>query len=202
MRKGNDKNVNPIIYLPDVSSDMLKLFFEAFHLKQIYREGWLRKGIKKKKTETDAEHIFGVVFMTMIISKRFPEIDMLKVIQMAIIHELGEIDAGDIPTPDNFPKKEKYKIEHACIERLFRNIKDGEKYIKIWEEFEESKTIESKVVKMMDKLEMLVTALIYECHGYSELSEFYSERIKALLSHPDIKDILDEILHLRKSIRG
>jgi putative hydrolase of HD superfamily len=197
------KNKSPAEYLPNVTHIIVRLYMEFFHLKQIYRKGWLLRGVKKKKCESDADHTLGMVVLAILIYSRIPEIDVLKLLQMIVIHEWCEIDAGDNTPHCNISKEEKYQREYACIKRIFtpfpgEELYGFEKYIKIWEEFEEGKTLEAQIAKKLDKLEMILTALAYELHGYADLSEFYSERVMKLLDTPELESIMWEIEQIRK----
>jgi putative hydrolase of HD superfamily len=81
---------------------IIEAYFEFVQLKQLYRQGWLHKGISPQNCETVAEHSFCVALLALILADEYSvELDTAKVIRMALIHDLGEIYAGDF-TPRSF----------------------------------------------------------------------------------------------------
>ena len=89
---------------------------------------------------------------------------MDKVIEMCIIHDLGEAFTGDIPT---FEKtKEDEKREEDLLSDWIKALPSGyaEKMQLLYEEMEEQKTQEAKIYKAIDKLEALIQ------HNMSDLS--------------------------------
>jgi putative hydrolase of HD superfamily len=81
---------------------IIEAYFEFVQLKQLYRQGWLHKGISLQNCETVAEHSFCVALLALILADEYSvELDTAKVIRMALIHDLGEIYAGDF-TPRSF----------------------------------------------------------------------------------------------------
>lgn len=155
-------------------NSILNLYYEFVFLKDLFRKGWLTRGIPEENCESVAEHTLGVTLLCLTIAEvHFPELDILKVLKMAIIHDFGEVYVGDIIPSSSVSKAEKYSLEHQAITKLFSNFPEGAKYISIWEEFEEGKTAESKFVKQIDKLEMSLQASVYAKKGYSDLDEFF-----------------------------
>jgi len=78
--------------------EIINLIQEVERLKFIPRLGWTYYGIKFP--ESVAEHSFLVVFLSLIVGllllKRGENVDLKKILIMAIIHELGEARIGDI----------------------------------------------------------------------------------------------------------
>ena len=88
-------------------------------LKNIYRQGWLKVRIgleHKDKCESVADHSFSVALLALtIIEKNHLNLDALKCIKMGIIHELGEVYAGDYTPFDNITLEEKHNKEKEAI---------------------------------------------------------------------------------------
>src|SRR5262249_12679246 len=51
------------------ASAILSAYFEWNHLKQLYRQGWLRRGVPPARCESVAEHSFGVALLAMLLSQ-------------------------------------------------------------------------------------------------------------------------------------
>ena len=91
--------------------------------------------------------------MAFLLKEDYPDVDMEKVIEMCIIHDLGEVFTGDIPT---FLKKEKDQIKEKTILLDWVNqlsTPTQERMKSLYAEMEEQKTMEAKIYKALDKIE-------------------------------------------------
>lgn len=88
--------------------------------------------------------------------------DTLKCIKMCIVHELGEIYAGDYTPVDKITKEEKHLKEKEAIQKVLKTLDFDNDFIDLWEEFEDGETKEAKFVKNLDQLEFLLQAAAYE----------------------------------------
>ena len=95
------KDTNPSRHLQGKeASAIIELYFDLCHLKQIYRQGWLQHGISPLRCESVADHSFGVAMLVMFLADQYaPELDMAKLLRLSLLHDFGEIDAGDV-TPN------------------------------------------------------------------------------------------------------
>ena len=144
---------------------IIALFYEFNHLKTLYRQGWLRVGIPKEQCETVAEHSMGVALLALFLADEyFPELDKGKLMRMGLLHDFGEIYAGDI-VPGKMSLAEKHALERKSVERVFSKLPKGQDYLAIWEEFEAGKTAEARFMKEIDRLEMGLQASVYEQEG-------------------------------------
>lgn len=124
--------------------------------KLIGRQTYISDGIRK---ENDAEHAWHMAIMTVLLSEYANEtIDVLKTMTMLLIHDIVEIDAGDTYAYDEEGKKTQRKREEAAAERIFGLLPDDqkEKFMSIWEEFEEGVTPEAKFAHTMDHIHPLM----------------------------------------------
>ena len=95
---------------------LVKIYFEFNQLKLLFRQGWLRHGLAKEICESVAEHTLGVVFLSMLLVDRyFPELDLLKVLRMSILHDFGEVYAGDFTPLDKITPEEKHTLKKSLF---------------------------------------------------------------------------------------
>ena len=125
----------------------------------------------------------------------FPELDKGRLILMGLLHDFGEIYAGDI-VPGKMSLEEKHALERKSVERVFMRLPKGKEYLAIWEEFEAQETPEARFMKEIDRLEMGLQASVYEQEGFGDLSVFFESTDKAL-STPELRRILAAIRKLR-----
>jgi len=165
---------NPVILLQDQQVDpFIRAYFELCQLKQLYRQGWLRRGVSRERCETVAEHSFAcAVLATWLAQAYYPELDLCKVLRMALLHDFGEIYAGDIIPGDALEPEEKHRLEAGSIAQVFGKLPGGAAYLSLWEEFECNQTPEARFVRQIDRLEMGLQAGLYAMQGLVEPDEF------------------------------
>jgi putative hydrolases of HD superfamily len=178
------------------SLPIIELFFEFNHLKSLYRQGWLRHGIPKEQCETVAEHSLGVALLALFLAdEHFPALDRQKLVLMGLLHDFGEIYAGDI-VPGKMSLGDKHALERKSVEQVFAKLTRGKDYLAVWEEFEEGKTVEARFLKEIDRLEMGLQASVYEHDLPVDLSVFFDSTDNALTT-PELRKILEALRGLR-----
>jgi 5'-deoxynucleotidase YfbR-like HD superfamily hydrolase len=176
---------------------LIEAYFELNHLKQLYRQGWLRVGLSKEKCESVAEHSFGVALLCLFLTDSyFPEADASKVVRIALLHDLGEAYVGDITPHDKVSREEKLQAEQQAVERILAKLPRGAEYVALWEEYEHGTSFEARLVRQVDRLEMGLQATIYEHQDAGDLSQFFASVHKALET-PELKAVLAELEKLR-----
>lgn len=132
---------------------MLRFLQKAEKLKTVLRHGWLSSG----RQESDADHSWRAAFFAMILVPYLEKkVDVGKVVQMLLIHDLAEIIVGDFPAWKGRPKN-KHKLEKTGLRKLVEDLpkKQAEEIISLWLEFEEAKSQEGKFAQACDKLETI-----------------------------------------------
>ena len=131
-------------------------------LKNVIRTGWIDWKVKRERIESIAEHIFGVQMLAIAIKSEYQyDIDIMKVIYMLAIHELGETIIGDL-TQFQISKEEKEKIEHAAVHEILSSLIDGEQIEELFLEFDAHETPESIFAYQCDKLECDIQCKLYD----------------------------------------
>lgn len=144
-------------------------------LKRIVRTGWLMTGIRKLQVESVADHTARTVYLTMLLADSVGgrRIDFQKAAKMAILHDLPEAVTLDM---DNYGTRllgraHKDDAELKSLRRILSGLpRDSQRtYVKVFQEYVEGKSPESKIVRVADKLEALIQAIEYRDMGYSDV---------------------------------
>lgn len=188
------KGDSPLHHLDDRgASRLVELYFAVNHLKQLFRQGWLRAGVSEARCESVAEHSFAVALLSLLIAEeRFPDLDAGKVVKMALIHDLAEAFAGDTTPHDGVSREEKERRERDGMTRLFTDVPGGERYRALWEDYEAQSSREAALVKQMDRLEMALQGCVYEHQLGLDLEQFFASARGAMI-WDDVKKILDDV---------
>jgi putative hydrolase of HD superfamily len=132
--------------------ELIKALRVAERLKDATRHCYTSGG----RQESVAEHSWRISLMAYFIKDKFPEANINKVIQMCLIHDLGEAFTGDIPT---FIKTQDDKNKEESL--LYSWVKTlpapfDKEMFSLYQEMSEQKTLEAKLYKAMDSLEALI----------------------------------------------
>lgn len=193
---------------PNQISALVTLFLRVNDSKKLLRTGWVREGIEKP--ESVAEHLFSLSFLTMqlspILAKRFGHtLNTHKLLKMAMLHDLAEIEVGDIVTSrgsiTNAKKQaQKRQLEKKGIKKLFRAVDPSNLTSELFNEYIERETTESKLLGQLDKLDMALQALSFEIDQKKDLTEFF-EHAKANITEEILLEILNEAIS-RRSLKS
>ena len=174
---------------------ILDFFKTAVNLKNISRQGWINK-LSLKHPESVSDHSYSMAIMGMVISD-LENYNSEKILKMILLHDLAESKIGDY-TPNQISKENKIKIENNAYDEIINTLPDAIKlqYAQIWEEYQKQESPESKIVHQIDKLEMALQAKMYQKEGASkEAIESFFKSAENEITHPKLKEILNQILH-------
>lgn len=171
------------------TTPLVQAWFEIVHLKQLYRQGWLRRGVAPIDCETVAEHSFGNAFLCLLLLEQHPELDAERVLRLALVHDLGEVYVGDLTPHDNVDKAEKARLESSAVDRILAKLPAGEKLIHDWHEYEAQQTPEARFVKEIDRLELALQASVYGLQGKVDPDEFLLAAEVGVTS-PHLRDVI------------
>ena len=155
-------------------------------LKNVIRTGWLDWNVNRERVESIAEHIFGVQMLAIAMKSEYGyDVDILKVIYMLAIHELGEAIIGDL-TQFQISKKEKEIIEHEAVHKILGSLLDGEEIEKLFLEFDNKQSKEAIFAYQCDKLECDLQCKLYDQENAVDFNKqennktFYDEEVQKL----------------------
>jgi len=142
---------------PDRLQRQLAFLLEADKLKHVKRRTWL---LDQSRLENDAEHSWHLALMVLLLDEHAADADFdrLRAMQMVIIHDLVEIDAGDTYAYDAEANLDKADRERRAAERIFGMLPDDQarRFRGLWDEFEQRATPEAKFAAAVDRLQPLL----------------------------------------------
>jgi len=199
--------------LAEGGDPVLASYYRLMRLKRLYRQGWLKRGVPTNICESVAEHSFGTALLGLLLTAG-PSVraaheapmepasppgpagqglDPVKVVLLALIHEMGESYAGDITPVDGVSKEEKRRLERAAIERSLDGLPDAAWFLAQWEDFELGSSPEARFVRELDRLEMGLEAALYASEGYAGMGEFF-ESSRKVVRDSRLASILEEAI--------
>ena len=141
--------------------DQITFLLEADRLKTVLRQSTLTD---RSRRENSAEHSWHLALMALVLAEyALPGLDLQRVLTMLVLHDLVEIDAGDLfayAPPDALARQE--LAERAAADRLFGLLPPGqsERFRGIWDEFEERVSQEAKFARAMDRLQPMLINMV------------------------------------------
>ena len=156
-------------------------------LKRIPRTGWVEVGIYQP--ESVADHSFRTAFLCMLYAD-MEGLDPLKMLRMALIHDLPEAVIGDLMPSQKTAqtKEEEKKAIHKILGLLPK--RQMENYLEVWNEYEEGKTREAKAVRQLEKIEMALQAKEYKSLGAPQNLNQFIRTAKEAIIWSDLKRLL------------
>ncbi|QNN58605.1 HD domain-containing protein [Diaphorobacter ruginosibacter] len=127
---------------------------EAEKLKSVLRSAHTSTG----RTESTAEHTWRLCLMAMAFEDELAGMDMLKILKMCLVHDLGEAIHGDIPAVEKSQHPDKSEQEKTDLLHLTRSLDEPYRagIMALWQEYEDASSPEARAVKALDKLETIL----------------------------------------------
>jgi len=113
--------------------------------------------------------------LTLLFVEEYPDqFDARKAVAMALVHDLSEAQLMDIPMPtaDAHLREVKDEAEQAILEEMMTGF--PAKFAQYHREFVEAKTPEARLVRALDKAQMMLKIVTYEREGRGRLKEFWT----------------------------
>jgi len=152
--------------MPDIDN-ILEFIVEVDKLKSVLRKC---RPVGMDRYENSAEHSWHVCLSALMLKDYANEgIDINRVIRMLLIHDLGEIDAGDtIVYKSETPELK--AVETAGVKRVLsylpKSVRD--EYMSFWYEFEAGETADSRYARAIDRVLPVLQNLHDDGHGWKK----------------------------------
>jgi putative hydrolases of HD superfamily len=192
---------------------MLSTLIELQRLKRLDRTGWTLRGLPNG-TESVAAHSFGVSVTAMLLADKFNahgiSVDVEKVLRVALLHDWAEARVGDMPRTATlyFGFEARRRAETAAFSDVVSEV-DAAKglYANLYEDYEHRSSLEARLVKAADVLDLLVQVLALERAGASGLDEFWEVAEKPEFNlegaaEQIVLELLQSILKARSELRN
>ncbi|WP_298814961.1 HD domain-containing protein [Chloroflexus sp.] len=155
--------------LPELNALLPRLL----SLKLLPRTGWLQRGVRE--VESIAGHSYSVAVLCLLIGDLIEDIDRGRLLAIALLHDLAESLLGDLPASATklLGQETKRRAERDGLVSLIGNLPRGTEYLALWEEYASGSSREARLVKAIDRLELMAQALAYERAGARGLDEFW-----------------------------
>ncbi len=146
--------------LPETLRRQLAFLGELDRLKTVLRQTRLTDLSRRENT---AEHSWHLAMFALVLAEHGDGVDALHVVRLLLVHDVVEIDAGDVPIHD--PGRDEAAIaalEAAAAERIFGLLPDGqgEELHALWREFEAGETREARFARALDRLQPVLMNLM------------------------------------------
>lgn len=188
---------------------MLSTLIELQRLKRLDRTGWTLRGLPNG-TESVAAHSFGVCVAAMLLADELlaqaVTVNVEKVLRMALLHDWAEVRVGDMPriATGYFGADARKQAESRAFVDVVGEL-DNDLYTALYDDYERRDSLEARLVKAADVLDLLVQLLALERAGARGLDEFWEVAEK-----PDfqlggvadgiVRDVFQSLLKARSEI--
>ncbi len=171
------------------SRRIIKFYNQLNKLKKVVRRGWELRDIPTP--ESVADHTFGVALLTLIFARQLG-LDMEKALMIALLHEVGETVVGDITPFDGVSPEEKSRREEDAATAILSEIDETGELLTLWQDYHHRASAESRLVKELDGLEMILQAYLYEQETGKILDDFF-QNVTGQLHTPLLQAIFQEV---------
>lgn len=154
------------------SERVIELFRTIHPLDRVQRAGYVLRGVSEP--ESIAAHSHFVAVLTLLFVDEYPDLyDARKALAMALVHDLSEAKLMDIPMPyaDSYLAEAKDTAEQTIIEELLDGFRGD--LAKYHAELLSLGSPEARLVRALDKAQMMLKVLSYEQEHRGRLQEFW-----------------------------
>lgn len=194
-----------------MSEPILSLLIEPQRLKRLDRTGWTLRGLPTG-TESVAAHSFGVSVTAMVLADRLRServvVDIEKVLRISLLHDWAETRVGDMPrtATEFFGADIRKRAEKSAFRQIVGEIDSADSlYASLHDDYEDRRSLEAKLVKAADVIDLLVEALALERAGARGLGEFWEVTANAdfqldMPAREIVQGVIQSLLNARSRI--
>jgi putative hydrolase of HD superfamily len=127
---------------------------QAEALKNVLRSAHTSTG----RRESTAEHTWRLCLLAMVFADELGDVELSHVLQLCVVHDLGEALHGDIPATAQHQVPDKSERERRDLLQLMQPLPQPlqARLLALWEDYEFGRSREARLVKALDKLETLI----------------------------------------------
>ncbi len=176
-----------------MNKSIIDFYLLANKLKNVIRTGWKEVNIPDDKIESVADHVYGCLVLSLVISsEKNIDLNMEKVFKMIIIKELKKIESMYEVSINSFENNN----GRQSLVNITEGLTNQDEFLSIYDEFESQETKEAKFVLRVTKLESDLQAKIYDLNGdfklenaIEDVKKYPEELSKEIL--PQVKNASD-----------
>ena len=176
----------------------LNFLVEIDKMKTVLRQTIL---IDQSRQENDAEHSWHFAVTAMILSEyAAPEVDISRVVKIALIHDLIEIYAGDTFAYDEEGYEDKTERELAAADKIFGMLPPNQRaeLYALWQEFEQMETPDAKYAAAMDRIQPLINGYMTDDHtwrlGGVTIDKVYRRMAPVKTATPELWPFVEHVI--------
>ncbi len=177
----------------------MEFLTEADKMKTIFRQTLV---MDKSRRENDAEHSWHFALMALTLAEyaASDEVDINRVLKMALLHDLIEIYAGDTFAYDSTGNTDKEAREQAAADKLFALLppEQAKEFRSLWEEFDEMETPDALYAASIDRLQPLLSNFNTEGHTWVKyhitLSQIYKRMAPIKTAIPALWEFVEFVI--------
>lgn len=156
---------------PHFTESVIELMRIIHPLDRVPRAGYLLRGVTEPESVSAHSHFLGV--LALLFCEHDPSYDKARVLAMALTHDLPEARLMDIPMPyaDAYLDDAKHRAEQAISDHLFADLPGN--LAVLHQEFTDAITPEARLLRGLDKAQMMIKVLCYEREHRGGLEEFW-----------------------------
>ncbi|MCS7145121.1 MAG: HD domain-containing protein [Nitrososphaerota archaeon] len=160
-------------------------------LKELRREGWVRRGVAGP--ESVADHSYSLALLSMLVAAE-RGLDPFRAAAIAVIHDLAEVITGDLPPDEKSRGGDYVLVEKEAMRRIAESLPERACSLvqRLYEEYASQSSEEARLVKQLDKLEMAFQSIRYEREGRGSKGlarEFTKSALEEIID-PDLRGLL------------
>ncbi|KAL7739234.1 hypothetical protein ACLKA6_015092 [Drosophila palustris] len=177
-------------------ADILQFMELIGNLKHTKRTGWVLRDVND--CESISGHMYRMSMLTFLLDGS-EGLNQIRCMELALVHDLAESLVGDITPFCGVSKDEKRAMELKAMEDICKLIEPrGKRIMELFEEYENAQSAESRFVKDLDRLDMVMQAFEYEKRDNCLLKhqEFF-DSTEGKFNHPFVKKLVNEIYEQR-----
>jgi putative hydrolase of HD superfamily len=154
-----EHHVKSDLWLTDIEDRLARQFrflLEIDRLKQVTRGSRIADASRKENTAEHSWHI--ATFATVLSEWAVGEVSVSRVVQMLLIHDIVEIDAGDTPLFAQDSEAAHVDVERKAAARIFGllPVDQARHFHDLWEEFEAAESADARFAKAIDRLQPIL----------------------------------------------